>query len=82
MTDTPDSSRTTPVVNDPADVGPIFTHDGVDWYTTEQILQRFGISPNTLQKWKRAGLRPRRPGTRSNLFRSDEIAAILDGDLR
>lgn len=56
------------------DSGPVFM-PGVVY--TEQYVLNVGISKRTLERWKIAGLKARRPGTKQAFYLSDDIIAIL-----
>lgn len=44
---------------------------------TEQYLLNVGISKRTLERWKAAGLKARRPATKQNFYLSDDVIAIF-----
>lgn len=44
---------------------------------TKQYVVSVGISPKTLSRWEKAGLKPRKPGTKQVFYLSDDLIAIL-----
>ena len=56
------------------DNGPVFL-PGVVY--TEQYLLNVGIAKRTLERWKAAGLKARRPGTKQAFYLSDDVISIF-----
>lgn len=59
----------------PAGEGPVFQPGCV--YTESYVLSRCGISKRTLQRWKLAGLKSYRPGTKQSFYFAEDLMAIM-----
>jgi hypothetical protein len=46
-------------------------------YTTKQIVKALGVARETIIKWKQAGLKPAKKGTKTELFLGDHIIKFL-----